>query len=594
MSDHPAFFGDAEGPAEDSAAGRTPANRFEQAAAQAAAANAAGGGAGGGGVPADLIPYLDEADAPDEEEQEAEDAAESAAAAEEAERTEALRQLVAHSLLLGPDPSILAEIEGEDAGEDIWGEEDGEPDAPGTGKAAHDAALDAAERQVALDERVAEIYRDIVARAPEHKVQPSTSRVEAVLDILGDPQDAYPSVHITGTNGKTSTARMVDSLLRALGMKVGRFTSPHLQDVRERISLEGEPISREGFIAAWEDVAPYIDMVDQRSLDEGGPRLSFFEVFTVMAFAAFADHPVDAAVVEVGMGGLWDATNVMDGDVAVIMPIDLDHQKWLGATVEEIAREKAGIIKPHQTVVIAHQPDSALEVLLERAREVDAVVRLEGVDFEVLDRQLGVGGQMVTIRTPAAVYEDVFVPLLGEHQAHNAAAALVAAEAFRGGNELDGRVVEEGFMKATSPGRLQVVRTSPTVVVDAAHNPAGARTLRDALEEAFAFTHVVGVFSAMADKDVEGMLSELEPVLDHLVITAMDSGRAMDVEDLRRIAEDVFGPDRVDVREVLADAVDRAVEVTEETLDPSATTGIVVFGSIVLAGEATTLFGPRH
>lgn len=594
MSDHPAFFGDAEGPAEDSAAGRTPANRFEQAAAQAAEASASGGGAGGGGVPADLIPYLDEADAPDEDEQEAEDAAESAAAAEEAERTEALRQLVAHSLLLGPDPSILAEIEGEDAGEDIWGEEDGEPDAPGTGKAAHDAALDAAERQVALDERVAEIYRDIVARAPEHKVQPSTSRVEAVLDILGDPQDAYPSVHITGTNGKTSTARMVDSLLRALGMKVGRFTSPHLQDVRERISLEGEPISREGFIAAWEDVAPYIDMVDQRSLDEGGPRLSFFEVFTVMAFAAFADHPVDAAVVEVGMGGLWDATNVMDGDVAVIMPIDLDHQKWLGATVEEIAREKAGIIKPHQTVVIAHQPDSALEVLLERAQEVDAVVRLEGVDFEVLDRQLGVGGQMVTIRTPAAVYEDVFVPLLGEHQAHNAAAALVAAEAFRGGNELDGRVVEEGFMKATSPGRLQVVRTSPTVVVDAAHNPAGARTLRDALEEAFAFTHVVGVFSAMADKDVEGMLSELEPVLDHLVITAMDSGRAMDVEDLRRIAEDVFGPDRVDVREVLADAVDRAVEVTEETLDPSATTGIVVFGSIVLAGEATTLFGPRR
>ena len=589
MSDHPAFFGDADDPTE----GPTATNRFEQAAA---AASRAGEDGHRGGIPADLIPYLDEADAPDEDEEEASSAAESAADAEEAERTEALRRLVEHSLLLGPDPSILAEIEGEDPDGDIWDDEDGTGDGetPVGGRTAHDSALDAAERDVALDARVARIYRDIVARAPEHKVQPSTSRVEAVLDILGDPQDAYPSVHITGTNGKTSTARMVDSLLSALGMKVGRFTSPHLQDVRERISLEGEPISREGFIAAWEDVAPYIDMVDQRSLDEGGPRLSFFEVFTVMAFAAFADHPVDAAVVEVGMGGLWDATNVMDGDVAVIMPIDLDHQKWLGATVEEIAREKAGIIKPHQTVVIAHQPDSALEVLLERAREVDAVVRLEGVDFEVLDRQLGVGGQMVTIRTPAAVYEDVFVPLLGEHQAHNAAAALVAAEAFRGGNELDGRVVEEGFMRATSPGRLQVVRTSPTVVVDAAHNPAGARTLRDALEEAFAFTHVVGVFSAMADKDVEGMLSELEPVLDHLVITAMDSGRAMDVEDLRRIAEDVFGPDRVDVREVLADAVDRAVEVTEETLDPSATTGIVVFGSIVLAGEATTLFGPRH
>jgi dihydrofolate synthase/folylpolyglutamate synthase len=331
-------------------------------------------------------------------------------------------------------------------------------------------------------------------------------------------------------------------------------------------------------------------MVDRRSQERGGPRMSFFEVFTVMAFAAFADHPVDAAVVEVGMGGLWDATNAMDGDVAVIMPIDLDHQRWLGSTVEEIATEKAGIIKPRQTVVVARQPEAARDILLARAREVDAVVRLEDRDFEVLARQMGVGGQLVTIRTPAAVYEDVFVPLLGEHQAHNAAAALVAAEAFLGGRELDGRIVEQGFMTATSPGRLEVVRTSPAIVVDAAHNPAGARTLRAALDQGvFDFAHVVGLFSAMGDKDVEGMLGELEPVIDDLVVTTMPGERAMPGERLMAIATEVFGEDRVELREDLVQAVDRAVELAEARTVPGESAGVVAFGSIVLAGAVSTL-----
>ncbi|MBF1088408.1 MAG: tetrahydrofolate synthase, partial [Schaalia sp.] len=240
--------------------------------------------------------------------------------------------------------------------------------------------------------------------------------------ILGDPQNFYPSIHITGTNGKTSTSRMIDSLLTAFGMKTGRFTSPHLLDVRERISLEGYPITREGFVRAWEDIEPYVGMVDERSSQEGGPRLSFFEVFTIMAYAAFADYPVDAAVVEVGMGGRWDATNVIDSGVSVITPIALDHTKWLGSTIEEIAREKAGIIKPGQVVVIMAQEEEVLDILLEQARSVDAIARVEGRDFEVVGRQMGVGGQMVTIRTPSAVYEDVFVPLFGQYQAHNAAA----------------------------------------------------------------------------------------------------------------------------------------------------------------------------
>jgi dihydrofolate synthase/folylpolyglutamate synthase len=586
-SDHPAFFGNGE------SSGPTRPTSFDRVLADARRSEGTGTGRG---VPADLIPYLEEADRPSQEqeaarakEREEQDAAEAA----EAERAEALRQLVANSLLVGPDPAVLREVEGEDTDWDDDADADGVPQRDGAGAgtpSTHAEALDEAERGLALDRRVDAIYRSIIARAPEHRVQPSLDRVEEALDILGDPEDAYPSIHITGTNGKTSTARMIDSVLSAMGMRVGRFTSPHLVDVRERISLAGRPISREDFVAAWEDVAPYIDMVDRRSQERGGPRMSFFEVFTVMAFAAFADHPVDAAVVEVGMGGLWDATNAMDGDVAVIMPIDLDHQRWLGSTVEEIATEKAGIIKPRQTVVVARQPEAARDILLARAREVDAVVRLEDRDFEVLARQMGVGGQLVTIRTPAAVYEDVFVPLLGEHQAHNAAAALVAAEAFLGGRELDGRVVEQGFMTATSPGRLEVVRTSPAIVVDAAHNPAGARTLRAALDQGvFDFAHVVGLFSAMGDKDVEGMLGELEPVIDDLVVTTMPGERAMPGERLMAIATEVFGEDRVELREDLVQAVDRAVELAEARTVPGESTGVVAFGSIVLAGAVSTL-----
>ncbi len=535
-----------------------------------------------GGIPADLIPYLEAAD----EAPEPEDGGTAAdPQAEESEREAALRALVEHSLLLGPDPSVLAEIEGE-VDEDFADDAAEARDE----RASHEAALAKAEDD-ALDARVQEIYQSIVARAPEHDIDPTLDRVKLALDILGDPQNSYPSIHITGTNGKTSTSRMIDSLLTAFGMKTGRFTSPHLLDVRERISLEGHPITREGFVRAWEDIAPYVGMVDERSQEEGGPRLSFFEVFTIMAYAAFADYPVDAAVVEVGMGGRWDATNVIDAGVSVITPIALDHTKWLGSTIEEIAREKAGIIKPGQVVVIMKQQEAVLDILLEQARTVDAIARVEGRDFEVMDRQMGVGGQMVTIRTPSAVYEDVFVPLFGQYQAHNAAAALVAVEAFMGGRGLDGRIVEQGLMNASSPGRMQVVRHSPTIIVDAAHNPAGAATLREAIESSFAFARIAGVYAAMGDKDVEGVLSEVEPFLDHLVVTQMPGERAADVARLAEIAEEVFGPDRVDVRESLADAVDRAAEIAEAGAQPADRSGVLVFGSVKLAGEMLALAG---
>ena len=535
-----------------------------------------------GGIPADLIPYLEAAD--EVEETEAGEGTDPEA--EESEREAALRALVEHSLLLGPDPAVLAEIEGE-VDEDFADDAAEARDE----RASHEAALAKAEDDVALDARVQEIYESIVARAPEHDIDPTLDRVKLALDILGDPQRSYPSIHITGTNGKTSTSRMIDSLLTAFGMKTGRFTSPHLLDVRERISLEGQPITREGFVRAWDDIAPYVGMVDERSQEEGGPRLSFFEVFTIMAYAAFADYPVDAAVVEVGMGGRWDATNVIDSGVSVITPIALDHTKWLGSTIEEIAREKAGIIKPGQVVVIMAQEEDVLDILLEQARSVDAIVRVEGRDFEVVDRQMGVGGQMVTIRTPSAVYEDVFVPLFGEYQAHNAAAALVAVEAFMGGRGLDGRIVEQGLMNASSPGRMQVVRHSPTIIVDAAHNPAGAATLREAVESSFSFARIAGVYSAMGDKDVEGVLSEVEPFIDHLVVTQMPGDRAANLERLAQIAGEVFGPDRVDVRESLADAVDRAAEIAEAGAEPADRSGILVFGSVMLAGEMLALAG---
>ena len=538
-----------------------------------------------GTIPADLIPYLEEADRVDDEESVSDDQQE-----EVSERDLALEALALNSMLLGPDPSIVAELEGDYS---QWGEDWEEELAERRAEDAHREALDDAAHTAAVLERVEEIYQQIIARVPEHQVQPTLDRVIETLDILGDPQNSYPSVHITGTNGKTSTTRMIDALLGAFGVRTGRFTSPHLVDVRERITIEGDSISPDEFVRTWEDIAPYIEMVDRAHAETDGTKLSFFEVFTVMAFAAFADHPVDAAVVEVGMGGRWDATNVIDAGVGVIMPIAIDHEKWLGSTIREIAEEKAGIIKPGQIVIVAKQQEEALRVIEERAAQVDAIVRLEGRDYEVLDRHLGVGGQMITVRTPAAVYEDVFVPLFGDYQASNAAAAIAAVEAFMGGRALDAKVVEAGMLSATSPGRLQVVRHSPTIIVDAAHNPAGAHTLGESISEAFDFERVVGVYSAMGDKDIEGVLGEVEPYLDSIVITQMPGPRAKPAEEIAQIAREVFGSDRVDVQEDILEAIATAVNLGESGEESAPATGVVVFGSVLLAGEVLRLMDIR-
>jgi dihydrofolate synthase/folylpolyglutamate synthase len=443
----------------------------------------------------------------------------------------------------------------------------------------------------ALDRELRAVEEELQARWPESRMEPSLDRIAALTDLLGEPQRAYPAIHITGTNGKTSTARMIERLLLAFELRTGRYTSPHVQSVTERISLDGSPISAERFIETYRDLQPYIGMVD----DAQPFRLSFFEVITAMAYAAFADAPVDVAVVEVGLGGTWDATNVVDGQVAVVTPISLDHTGLLGGTPGEIAAEKAGIIKKDATAVFAQQPVDAAQVLLARSAEMDATVAREGLEFGVVHREVAIGGQLLTLRGLGGEYEQIFLPLHGEHQAHNAALALAAVEAFFGVGSLHQRTLDQetvraAFAAVTSPGRLEVVRRSPTVVLDAAHNPGGARAAAAAISEVFGFTHLVGVVAPSGDKDVRGLLEAFEPVLAEVVVTRNSTPRSMDVDELAGLAVEVFGEDRVQVEPRLDDALEAAITLAEDEGE-YAGAGVLVTGSVVTVGQARLLLG---
>jgi dihydrofolate synthase/folylpolyglutamate synthase len=446
-----------------------------------------------------------------------------------------------------------------------------------------------------LAETFDEVEDALLSRWPETRLEPSLDRIEAFLELLGDPQRGYPVVHLTGTNGKTSTSRMIDTLLRALDLRTGRFTSPHVERMTERISVDGEPLSDDDFVRAFNDVAPYLDLVDQ----EQDHPLSFFETVVGMAFAAFADAPVDAAVVEVGMGGSWDATNVVDATVAVVLPIAVDHVRYLGGTPAEIAVEKAGIIKPGSTVVIAEQTPEVAAVLAERIAEVGATAVREGTDFGVATRSPAVGGQMLSLQGLRGRYDDVFLPLYGAHQAQNAAVALAAVEAFVGSDEqaLDAEVVRAAFAEVTSPGRLEIVRRSPTVVLDAAHNPHGAEALGAALEDSFTFNPLIGVVGVMADKDQEQLLVALEPHLAHVVCTQNSTERALPAEQLAVIAREVFGEDRVSVTADLGDAIEAAATLAEAGAafgDGLGSGAVLVTGSVITVGEARSLLVRRR
>ncbi len=436
-----------------------------------------------------------------------------------------------------------------------------------------------------------EVQDALLSRWPETRLEPSLDRIQAVTELLGEPQRTYPVIHLTGTNGKTSTSRMIDTLITAAGLRTGRFTSPHVESMTERISLDGEPLTEEQFLAAFQDVAALADLADE---DADHP-LSFFEVVVGMAYATFADAPVDAAVVEVGMGGSWDATNVADATVAVILPIAVDHSTYLGNRPVDIAREKAGIIKPGSTVVCAEQSDEVAAVISERAAEVGATVLWEGQDFGVEHRVAAVGGQMMQLRGVRGHYDEVFLPLHGAHQAQNAVIALAAAEAFLGTDPLDADLVREAFAEVTSPGRLEVIRRSPTILLDAAHNPHGAQATADAIEDSFLLNPLIGVVGVMADKDYEGVLAAFEPVMAAIVCTQNTTHRTMRAEDLAEVARGIFGIDRVYVAPKLEDAIDQAATLAEEGGvfgEAIGSGGVLITGSVVTVGEARHML--RH
>ena len=437
--------------------------------------------------------------------------------------------------------------------------------------------------------RVDAIEKALLARWPETRIAPTLDRISALVDILGSPQLSYPTIHVGGTNGKTTTSRMIDSLLFEMGLRTGRFTSPHLESYLERISINGQPIDAKELIFSFNDVSPYLDLMDSKFDNP----ISFFEAITALAFAAFAEHPIDVGVIEVGMGGQWDATNVVAADVSVITPIGLDHMEYLGSTIAEIAATKAGIIKEHGFIVLAQQTPEAAVELLRRAAEVGADVAREGLEYSIDSRAIAVGGQLISITGLRGHYDDIFLPLHGKHQASNAAAALIAVEAFFGEQDLDIDAVRAGFANVTSPGRCEVIHRDPTIILDAAHNPHGAKAIAETMQSEFTFDEVTGIVALMADKDALGILQALEPVMNLIIVTTNSSERSMKVADLNKLATQVFGADRVFAEDTLQAAIDRAVKDSVRPLSDESL-AILITGSVVTVGEARTAVRKKY
>ena len=437
--------------------------------------------------------------------------------------------------------------------------------------------------------RIDAIEKALLARWPENRIAPTLERISSLVDMLGSPQLTYPTIHIGGTNGKTTTSRMVDSLLFEMGLRTGRFTSPHLESYLERICINGQPIDAKELIFSFNDISPYLDLMDTKFDNP----ISFFEAITALAFAAFAEHPIDVGVIEVGMGGQWDATNVVDADVSVIMPIGLDHMEYLGNTIAEIATTKAGIIKEQGFVVLAQQEPEAAVELLRRAAEVGADVAREGLEYSIDSRAIAVGGQLISITGLRGHYDDIFLPLHGKHQASNAAAALIAVEAFFGEQDLDIDAVRAGFANVTSPGRCEIVHRDPTIILDAAHNPHGAKAIAETIQSEFTFDDVTGIVALMADKDALGILQALEPIMNQIIVTTNSAARSMSVGDLEALAIQVFGADRVFAQPTLADAIDKAIKDSVRPLSDESL-AILITGSVVSVGEARTAVRKRY
>lgn len=438
------------------------------------------------------------------------------------------------------------------------------------------------------------VYAQLLSRAPENKMEPRMAPMFRAMEILGEPNKACPVIHITGTNGKTSTARMIESLLMAHDLRTGRYSSPHLISVTERIAIDGAPVEDETFVRVWDEISPFLEIVDAELVERGENKLTYFEAVTILAFAVFAEVPVDVVVLEVGLGGITDATNVADADVSVITPISLDHTDLLGDTPGEIAEEKVGILKPGGYLVSSVQPVDAADVLLARARELDVPAAFDTLDFKLLDRQHGVGGQLLSIQGQAARYDEIFLPLFGAHQAQNATVALAAVEAFLGGGqrELNADLVRDGFAAATSPGRLELLRAAPSILVDAGHNPDGIRVTAEAIKESFGFTRLVLMVGILQEKDAEAMLytlrEEYGDMVEDICITQSSSPRAIPAGELSTLAIDAGWPEAdIHVTENLEDAIEWSVGRAEAGNDLSG--GVLVTGSITLVGEISLL-----
>lgn len=432
-------------------------------------------------------------------------------------------------------------------------------------------------------QRLDAIEKALLNRWPETRIAPTLERIAALADVLGSPQLSYPTIHIAGTNGKTTTTRLIDSLCYQLGMRTGRFTSPHLESFLERISINGEPISPEGMIATYNDIALYLDLIDSKMPN----KLSFFESMCALAFVAFAEYPVDVGIFECGMGGEWDSTNVISAAVSVVTPIGFDHMEYLGDTLEKIATTKSGIIKENSFAVLARQEAEVAQILMHKCAQVDATPLREGVEYSVKNRALAVGGQLISISGVYGDYDDLFLPLHGAHQAANAATALAAVEVFAGETQLDETVVREAFANATSPGRCEIIMRNPTVIIDAAHNPHGAQSLRKTMKDEFDFDTIIAVIAPMGDKDVDGILEELEDVVSHVIVSRNSSHRAAPLSELKSQASSIFGSDRVTAIESLSEALSTAIEqarLHNGVHDSNA--AVLVAGSVITAGEA--------
>ena len=424
-----------------------------------------------------------------------------------------------------------------------------------------------------------DVMSALASRWPENKINPSLDRIKLLLDYLGNPQDGLKAIHIAGTNGKTSTSRMIERLLRSLDLRTGLYTSPHLVHPRERISIDGEPISVKNFEEVFSQVEPFLEIVDEKI---PGGSVTFFEVLTAMAFVSFSDTPVDVISLEVGMGGRWDATNVLTPMVSVITPIDLDHQEYLGNSIEKIALEKTGIIKGNIPVIVSNQSKDSAKIILAKAIENNSPIIREGIELDVLERSVGIGGQQLTIANPYGTHSELFLPLFGKHQASNAAVSLTAVEAFLD-RQVDHDLVQEAFAEFSSPGRLQILKRNPTIVIDAAHNPAGIRATKQGITESFQFDNLILILAFMGDKDVDQILEELKGFAQVVILTQTNSIRALSVVDLAKKVKNISQfATRIESSDNSSEAIKLAMNVAKD-LGNSA--GIIALGSVVLAGE---------